>query len=140
MYTDMTVVGGGGFSAEDRSWLRGENGTNNDLNVPLDFTTFTGANFDTGLVKSGCVLGRITATGKHGPYDPGASDGRATAVCHLHSSFSLPTDRTKVASAAGVVHGNVATHRLPYQSGAGALDSAAREALRNIHYIDLDQN
>ena len=136
MVTDMTVHDVGSYIAEDRSWYIGEHGANVDINVPLDFTTFTGANFADGLVKSGCVLGKITATGKYGPYDPAATDGRNTAACHLHSSFKVPANTATVASAAGVVHANVKVPRLPYASGAGALDAAVRTALRNVHYID----
>ena len=136
MVTDITVRDVGAYTAEDRSWYVGEHGHNIEINVPLDFTKFTGANFADGVVKSGCVLGKVTATGSYGAYDPAATDGRQTAVCHLHSSFRVPANTAAVATAAGVVHANVKVPRLPYQSGAGALDTAARTALRNVHYID----
>lgn len=132
MATDLTVTsqtfGGGG-----RPWFIGEHGANMPLNVVLDWSTFTGANFTDGTVKNGCVVGRITASGKYGPYDNAATDGRETAVGLLFNGGRIPADTATVSSDAALVHGHVRAKLLPYASGAGALDSNARNDLRLIY-------
>lgn len=82
---------------DDQSWLvnRFADGVRT---VTLDLTTFIGGDnedkyfasvSDTDTVsylKSGIPLARITASGKYGPYDPEASDGRETGVAGLLES------------------------------------------------------
>ena len=129
MVTDITVHTGAEYGGEDRSWTIGEHGFDASLNAPLDFTKFTGANFTDGYIKSGCVVGKITASGKYGPYEPGASDGRQTAVGMLFNTTKIPANTAQVASDAILVHFVCRTARLPYSTGLGALDAAARTAL-----------
>lgn len=128
MVTDISVRTGGSV-AEDRSWAIGEHGFDMPVNAPLAFATFTGANFADGVVKSGCVLGRVTATGAYGPYLGSASDGRETAVGVLFNTFRIPADTATVASDAALVHFHCRQARLPYTSGAGAIDAAGRADL-----------
>ena len=66
-------------AAEDRQWLASETGSNDAKTVELDRTTLIAVYTDN-IVKSGTILGIITSTGKYGPYDDAASDGRQTAV------------------------------------------------------------
>lgn len=134
MATDMSVKLTGQWGSEDRSWLIGEHGADMPLNVVFDWTKFTGANYANGLVKSGCVLGRVTASGKVGPYEPGASDGRQTAVGVLFNTSRIPTDTATVSSDAALVHAHIRVARLPYSTGLGALDAAARTALRLLQF------
>jgi hypothetical protein len=80
------------YQVEDRSWLLSPHGTEpgTDPSVTLDITKFTaGTHFPNGYIKSGCVLGKVTASGLYGPYDDAASDGRQTAVYLLFSSVRV---------------------------------------------------
>jgi len=52
--------------------------------VTLDLSKFTrGTHFADGFVRSGEPLGKITATGRYGPYDATADDGRETCAGFL---------------------------------------------------------
>ena len=135
MVTDISVRTVGSYGAEDRSWTIGEHGFDMTENAPLDFTKFTGTNFSDGLIKSGCVLGLITASGKYGPYEPGATDGRQTAVGMLFNTTKIPSNTATVASDAILTHFLCRAARLPYTSGFGALDANARTALRLVRFI-----
>ncbi len=78
------------YTAEDRSWLGSRDGTDVTQTITLDVSTFTAAtHYPDGYIKSGTVLGRITATGLYGPYDNGASDGREVAVGFLFTSAKV---------------------------------------------------
>ena len=82
---------------DDQSWLVNRF-TDGVRTVTLDLTTFIGGDnedkyfasvSDTDTVsylKSGIPLARITASGKYGPYDSTASDGRETGVAGLLES------------------------------------------------------
>lgn len=134
MATDMSVTLTGQYGSEDRSWLIGEHGANMPINVPLNYALFTGANFTSGIVKSGTILGKVTATGKYGPYEPGATDGRQTAAGVLFNSFKLPANLAQVGSDAALVHFHCRVQRLPYTTGLGALDANARTALKLVFF------
>lgn len=57
------------FGMDDQSWLASRHGIGNGVPVTLDTSTFTKAvHYPDGFFKSGIALGRITATGKYGPY------------------------------------------------------------------------
>lgn len=128
------------YQAENRSWLLSPHGTESGTtpSVTLDLSTFTqAANYPKGYIPSGTVLGRITATGLYGPYDPAAEDGREVAAAILFSYLPVRTGATKVAGA-GLVHGFVAEARLPLATAAagtpGRLDAAAKAALHLIYF------
>lgn len=135
MVTDITAYTSGGVVAEDHSWTIGEWRNGATDNAPLDYALFTGTNFDTGIIKSGCVLGKVTASGKYGPYDPAAGDGRNVAVGMLFNTTRIPADRTRVASDAVLIEFTCNPKRLPYQTGLGSLDAAARTALRHTIFV-----
>ena len=132
MVTDITVVRSGDYGAEDRSWTIGDHDAT--ANAPIDWATFTGANFASGVVKSGCLLGKITATGKYGPFDAAATDGRQTANGYLWDTTKIPADTAQVSTGAVYYHGHVRVSRLPYPSGLGALTAAARGHLTQIRH------
>lgn len=135
MVTDITVRNSP-YGAEDRSWTIGEHGFDASDNVPLDFTLFSHANFTaTNQIKSGCVLGKVTATGKYGPYDAAATDGRQNPVYHLFNTVTIPANNATVASDAGLWHFMCREQRLPYTSGPGALDANAKTKLTNVRYV-----
>lgn len=135
MHTDITVTSTTN-SVENRSWLRGTHGTDPGSmpSIPLDYALFTGANYSDGTVKSGCVLGKVTATGKYGPYDPAASDGREVAKGFLWNSRQIPANTAQKASDALYVHGFVDPDRLPYAAGIGSLDAAGKADLTLVYF------
>lgn len=126
--------------AENRSWLLSPHGTEPGTNpsVTIDVAKFiAGTHYPNGYVPSGTVLSKVTATGLWGPYDSTVSDGREIVtegrIGILFGSLPINTGSTKVGGAT-VVHGFVDPAKLPFQSGAGALDTAAKTALRLIHF------
>jgi hypothetical protein len=127
------------FQVENRSWLLGPDGTRPGDNptVALDVSKFDEeTHYPNGFIPSGIVLGKVTAGGKYGPYDPDASDGRQVAAEHLFSSVAVAAGATIVAGA-GLHKGEVDPTRLPIASGhPGALDDAARLHLFRITYSD----
>lgn len=135
MATDISVRTSATWGAEDRSWTIGEHGFDMTENAPLDFTLFTHANFADGVIKSGCALGKVTATDKYGPYDNAATDGRETAVGMLFNTTSIPANKATVATDAILTHFLCRAARLPYPTGAGAVDAAARADLRLVRFI-----
>lgn len=128
------------YQVEDRSWLLSELGTTPGENptVVLDVTKFTaGTHFPNGYIPSGTALGKVTASGLYGPYLDAASDGTQTAVEILYASVRVVrqdgSTPAKVAGA-GVHRGEVDPAKLPFQSGAGALDANGKADLKFINF------
>ncbi|MHC6175463.1 head decoration protein [Glutamicibacter sp. X7] len=118
--------------SENRSWLRGPHGTEPgaNANITLDVPAFAGLH-PNGFIPSGTVVGKITASGKFGPYDAAATDGTETPAGFLFGSLPVQ-DGDLVVGGALFDHGYVNADRLPLASGKGALDAAARTALTHI--------
>lgn len=112
--------------AENRSWLASEHGTDHPQTVTLKTSLFTaGTHYPDGYVPSGCVLGKVTATGLYGPYDNAASDGREVAVGMLYSNTRMRSGGPDVGAPLHW-HGSVYAAKLPFQSGTGYLDAAGK--------------
>lgn len=124
------------FQTEDRSWLLGPDGVGpgDNPSIVLDVSKFAGL-YPDGFIPSGTVLGKITADGKYGPYDPAGTDGTEVASEILFVSVTVPTGVSIVAGA-GVHKGEVDPAKLPFQTGKGALDDAARQALFLVRFSD----
>ena len=143
MPTDISVQTTGSYTVASRAWLRGMHGTDPGSmpSIPLNLATFIGPNFTDGTIKAGCLIGKTTASGIFGVYDPAATDGRQTAVGFLWNTITIGTDTARKLSDALFVHGFVndtlpaAAGGLPYTTGLGALDAAARTALANRIYF-----
>lgn len=119
------------FGADDQSWLGSEHGTQATESVTLDTSTFTaGTHYPGGYFKSGIPLGQITATGKFGPYDGGATDGRETLVGFLFAAVAAPSDPAVDVAGAMLVHGKVRASRLPVP-----VDAAGRADVPMIRFI-----
>lgn len=120
------------LQSENRSWLRGPHGTDPgaNANITLHIPAFTGL-YPNGFVPSGIVVGKITASGKFGPYDATATDGTETAAGLLFGSLSIEAGATVVGGAL-VNHAYANAAKLPIQTGKGALDAAARAELTHI--------
>lgn len=128
--TENAVEVVGDYVAENRAWLAGPHGVEAGTtpSVTLDLSKFNDAKFND-VVKSGCVLGKVTASGLFGPYDPAASDGRETAVGLLINSFSKANKSGRFN--ARVIHAFINESKLPY-TGIGGLDAAAKVDLPHL--------
>lgn len=131
--TDISVQTTSTYQAEKRGWLRGTHGTGpgDNPSATLDLALFTqDTHYPNGFIPSGIALGKVTATGLYGPYDPAATDGRETAAGLLFGTLKA------TAHPAGglLVHGFVDPARLPLQSGTGSVDTAAKSDLNLIHW------
>lgn len=116
------------FGADDQSWLGSEHGTQATESITLDTSAFTaGTHYPQGYFKSGIPLGKITATGKYGPYNNAAADGTETLAGFLFAAVPAPTVNTVDPAGALFVHGKVRTARLPIAvDAAGQADVAGR--------------
>jgi hypothetical protein len=114
------------FGADDQSWLGSMHGTQATESVTLDTSTFTaGTHYPDGYFKSGIPLGKITATGKYGPYNGAAVDGTETLVGFLFAAVKAPASNTVDVAGAMLVHGKVRESRLPVAvDAAGKADVA----------------
>jgi hypothetical protein len=139
MTTNIAVTSNA-YQVEKRSWLIPQPGsvgpgyTPSGTLLPSLFTA--GTHYPNGFIPSGTVLGRVTASGYLGPFDPAATDGRQTAVGLLFSSVgvnaAVPTQ--PVGGAFVAAFAVVRTAKLPFQSGVGSLTAAARTALATIYF------
>lgn len=89
--TQTTVTPGAG----DYRWLRSNFGRGAQLPASIDVATLTaGTHYDatTGVIPAGLPLGKITATGKYGPYDATATDGRDVLTGFLTAPEQLTYD------------------------------------------------
>ena len=120
---------------DSREWLAGPTGAQPGENptIVLDYSLFPAGLRTNGYVPSGCVLGKVTATGFYGPYDSTASDGRQTAAGLLFQAEVIK-DTTHKGSNALYARGVVYTNKLPFSTGAGGATAAAKTALNQIYF------
>ncbi|MEU7576774.1 head decoration protein [Streptomyces sp. NPDC041068] len=110
----------------DRDWLASRHGTDSTETITLDLTTLTknvhyvepSAAQLHGFVRSGVPVGRITASGLYGAYDPAAEDGREVLAGLVYAEAPFTPGATKV-PAALFWHGTVTTAKIP-----GGIDPA----------------
>jgi hypothetical protein len=84
---------GGGFSPglrtldEDQlpsiDWIASEHWMVKQGGITVDYTTVTADANGRRILKGGTAMGKITASGKYGPYSDAAGDGRGTGVGFL---------------------------------------------------------
>lgn len=135
---DIAVTSEDFGGAEDRRWLGARMGTKYNRSITLDPSKFVAAHLTAkGALPSGTILAKVTATGKYGPYDPAAGDGRNVAAGLLFNTQKLGDGTgNDLATAAPIGaplfwSGIVKEAFLPLFAGtvAGELDAAARTAL-----------
>lgn len=87
-------------------------------------------------VKAGTVLGRITASGKLTPWDPGAGDGSEVpkAVTTVEVDFAGAGD----APLNALINGRVRNGKMVKHGTTDALTLAQRDQLRNYGIITVD--
>lgn len=125
-------------ATEDQSWLGSSHGTNLGDPITLNAASFASA-FPTGVVPSGVVLGKITATGLYAPYAAGNADGTQTPLGHLLTTHDFSQGIINLAAASWTnssaplfYHGEVIIAKLPAASGYVA---AVATALPLIKYV-----
>ena len=117
------------FGQEDQSWLGSAHGTDMARSITLDVSAFTsGTHYPQGFLLSGLPLGKITATGKYGPYNNAAVDGTDTLAGFLFTGVRVNTlDNTIDVQGALYIHGVVVEAKLPVAiDSAGKTDVAGR--------------
>jgi hypothetical protein len=119
------------YQVENLSWKASGFGDEYHPGVTLDISKFTaGTHYPNGYIPSGCVLGKVTATGMYGPYNDAAVDGTNTARGLLIASCRVTQANgvaaTRVSSGL-LIRGDVIEANLPF-SGAtfGAIDAAGK--------------
>lgn len=111
------------FGQDDQSWLGSEHGTDTAKSVTLDKSTFTLAtHFPDGWIKSGIALGKITATGKYGPYDDALSNGQNVLAGFLFTAVPIKSTADIDPVGAILLHCFVVEAKLPL---AGASSGTA---------------
>ena len=119
---------------EDHTWLGSAHATDTFESITLDGDSFL-TDFTDGVIPSGVVLGKVTATGLYRQYDDAAVDGTEVAAGFLGTTKDLGgTTAATVGNtpAALMWHGQVIVANLPTNHG---LDAAARVDLAHIHFI-----
>lgn len=127
------------FGPDDRAWLLGEAVGHQAPTLStkyagnIDFSLFTAnTHYPNGYLPSGLLLGKVTSTGRLGPYSNAASDGRETAVGLLYNATRVPASTsTRVAATVVDAFARVSESRLPANHG---LDSAAKAELPLVKF------
>lgn len=91
-----------------------------------------------GYIASGTAIGKITATGMFGPYDPNASDGRQTVYGFIFDDLQAirydGSTAASIATGAVVNDAVISLSHLPVQAGPGSIDSNGQTALPAIRF------
>lgn len=120
------------YVTEQRHWLGSAHGTDATRTITLDISSFDEeTHYPDGVIRSGTVLGRITATGLYGPYDDTAEDGTEDAAGFLFNSVGVTSESDQGAPL--LEHGMVVQANLPDNNGldaAGIADMSGRIVVR----------
>ena len=123
--------------SEDQRWLGSAHGTNTGDPITLDGDIGFLALFPTGVIPSGVMLGKITATGLYVPYTDAGTHGVGSDVAqgHLLTTIDLGGTTTATVGPTGAAlfwHGEVIEARLPTGHG---VTTAGKADLPQIKYI-----
>lgn len=106
--------------------------------TPATTTSGANAHYLNGYIPSGTAIGVVTATGRYGPYDNTASDGRQTCYGLTYGDIRAVRWDGSLASLVGtgavVNQAAVSLSHLPFQSGTGSIDSAAQTDLPAVRF------
>ena len=124
------------YVEEKHDWLGSGHGTDSTDPLTLD-GALLGAIFADGIVRSGVVLGKITATGRYTRYADAGADGEETAEYLLFTTQRLRQYQDAAGSfknvpAAGLWHGQVVEAKLPAGHG---LTAAAKVDLKHVRFV-----
>ena len=112
------------YAVGDDSWLGSQHGTDSTESGTLDVSAFTsGTHYPNGFFKGGIPLGKITASGKYGPYGASPSEVQTLTVDATGGTFTLTFDGETTAAIA--------------EAATAAAVQTALEALSNINPGDV---
>lgn len=125
------------YTTENQSWLGSAHGTNECDSVTLDADKFLTA-FPTGIVPSGVVLGKITASGLYAPYTDLGTHGAGTETASGHLFTTADLKGTTAGTAKDTVvpllwHGSVIEAKLPTNHGLTA--AAKVDVAGRLYYV-----
>lgn len=129
---DLTIRSAS-YGQEDQTWLASAHATDTGETITLNASLFTlGTHYPAGYLKSGIVLGKVTATGLYGPYNDALSNGQEVAVGILFTSIPLPATVDSTVKPQGVMlrHCMVIESKLVGIDTAGKTDLAGRVVFR----------
>lgn len=117
------------FGTDSPAWLASRHGTGEARSVTLDKSLFTeGTHYAKGYYPSGLPLGRVTASGKYGPFDSTATDGRQTLAGFLFAWVDAGVGDVDAVGAL-LDHCKVVAAKLPVTVNAAGQTSAAGRIL-----------
>lgn len=91
-----------------------------------------------GYIPSGTAIGKVTATGMFGPYNPSASDGTQNIYGFVFDDLQAVrfdgSTATQIPTGAVVNDAVVSLSHLPVQAGPGSIDSGGQAALTAIRF------
>lgn len=110
------------FAGRTYRWLGSAFGLQYTDGVTLDLAKFDFSTvFTTRRIPGGVVLGKVTASGKYGPYDNAAVDGREVAVGILFDDLDVPDgESTGDRPVAMITRANIIEANLPTNHGLDA--------------------
>jgi hypothetical protein len=125
------------WGVDSKGWLLARKGFDTCRSITLDLALFTVAKgFTLGYIPSGTVLGKVTASGLYGPYNPAGADGREVAAGHLFDAVALTDGEGNAFTVAGAAlfwEGIVRRDMLPAFTGTeGELDAAAETDMAKL--------
>lgn len=124
------------YQVGNRQWLLEE--PDFKPNVTLDITKFvSGTHYPNGFIPSGTAIGKLAAGGLFGPYDDTKADGTQVLYGFTYGDVRAVRQNGTTASKVGtgaVVSGAVSVAKLPFASGAGAVDANGKADTPTIRY------
>lgn len=88
------------YVVSDDSWLGSAHGTDSTESITLDVSAFTsGTHYPNGFLLSGLPLGKITASGKYGPYTASPNEQQTLTFDATGGTYTLSFDGTTAAAA-----------------------------------------
>jgi hypothetical protein len=112
----------------NHTWLASAHATDTGDTVTVDLSTFDPTlHYPAGIIPSGMPVGKITASGNVGRYDPAAGDGREVMIGHLFQDVAVNADNAEGYALGSLLrHCQVREARLPANHG---LDDAGKAAV-----------
>lgn len=119
------------FKAGSFKHLKTDKGRKTTETITLDVSKFTaGTHYPNGFIPAGVFLGKVTATGKYGPYDDTLTNGQEVCVGMTADRYRIdPLDAPTLIVGALQWEGHVIEANLPITGAAGAIDAAGKTDL-----------
>lgn len=116
--------------AGKKDWLASRDGLDVCRSITVDLALFDPLHAQNGIIPSGTVLGKVTATGFYGPYNDALTDGSNVAKGHLLNDIKFTAGDTHKVGAALYWRGIVKEANLPNFTGTanakGEIDAAGK--------------